>query len=372
MSVQEEQELRERLGDLLDGLEPRPARVALAVRQGTRIRIRRWVTAAAGLAVVAGGAAALPAVVHIGRSAPPPSAALRYSLTVHGPGKNAPKGLIAYGTQDGDRWTVVISGHGSNVVVGGVGVTGMGGVPSGAGSDDVEVNSVGGSGAGGNVMLLGAVGKDVTKVAFTLPGGEMYALTPVRYLGQRYVAIVLPYGVPVVLAVAYDGQRELAYSVPYDGTSLIAWWAPGRVGPPRFSQTIGAGVIDGHAWRFSAQYGPWGYCYTTPNGNDCTGTQPMPTAGGTGITAMTCGGLTSANSSGPTASLAAVGSEVRAVAIRLSGGTSARFPVVDVQGTRLFAYVVPSGQNVVGSTEYGAAGQVVAHDRPAGALDICG
>ncbi len=370
MSLQDERELRERLDCLLGDLAPRPAPVLAAMRHGRRIRVRRWIAVAAGVAIVGGGVALLPAVLHADRAVPTPAAPIHYTVTVNAPGPGAPAGLIASGTQDGYRWTVRVLREGRYIVVGGIGVSGIGGLPTNAGAV-IDMESAGIGGKGGNVMFVGAVRSDVTTVAVALPGGKVLALTPVGYRGHRYVAIVIPYGVPIVRAVAYDGQRELAYSVPYDRTSLIAWWAPGQVGPARFSETIGAGVTDGHPWRFSAQYGPWGYCYASPNGNDCTGTRPMRSGGGTAIGSMMCGGLPYGNSSGPIVGLDTAGSDVRAVTIQLAGRTSERFPVVDVRGTRLFAYAVPSGQRVVGSTEYGAAGQVVAHDPPAGALDIC-
>lgn len=357
MSVRDERELRELLGGLLGDIEPRSAPVFAAMRQGRGIRMRRWVAAAIGLAVIAGGAAALPAVLSAKSPAPTAQKDYHYSVSIQPPGNNAPAGLISSGTQDGHRWSIVLSGHGQSVSVSGEGhEMGTGPLLVLAG-DPVGIAGGGDRVPGGSVTLVGAVRHDVSRVVLELPGGRPLTLTPVRYGNQRVVGVVIPSGIPIFRAIAYHGRREVAYSVPYDLTNFSAWWAPDQRGPARFSQTIATGVTDGHAWRFSAQFGPWGYCYAGAGNIACYGTHPIRATGGTVLSPMTCAPL--GNGGGPVAGISAAQSDVREVAVALSGGTTERYQTVDVQGTRLFGYAIPRGQKVAGSTEYGAAGQVV-------------
>lgn len=360
MSVQEDQELRERLDALLFSIEPRPAPVAIAMRQGKGIRMRRWGAAAIGFAFVAGGAAALPSVLHSPRSVTSANAGPRYSVAVHSPGKHASRGVIAYGTEDGHRWQVRLSGPGDDVEVGGIGITHFSAPVLVVASDPVEMQSAGGSGKGGNVAFVGIVRPDVTSVALMLPGPKEVSLTPVRYLGQRYVAIALPFGVPVIRAIAYDGSQELAYSVAYQGTGLDSWWRPGQAGPPRLTKTILAGVTDRQAWRVAAQFGPWGYCFTMPSDNACwLGGIPVRPAHGEQVQALVCGDTTVGEASDASqVSLVVVSPDVQLVKIRLSGGAVERYTPVGVDGIHLLAVLVPHGQLVESSTAFGVAGQM--------------
>ncbi len=355
MSIQEDQELRERLDALLGGIEPRPAPVSLAMRQGKGIRIRRWGAAAIGLAFVAGGAAALPAVLHT----PAPAAALRYSLTVHSPGKNARPGLIAYGSQDGHPWAVAITGRGTNESLLGTG-TNIIALGSVVGTRPAPVALVAG-GTGGGTTIAGIVASDVTVVAITLPESRVFALKPVRYLGQRFIGIVIPAGVPIVRAVAYDGNRELAYSVPYEQVALINWWPPGKSGPARFTKTIASGASGGRGWRYVAQFGPWGYCYASPTGSDCM--EHATPAGTSGprdtVSMMSCGAIGNGNPGNPTSVLASAPADVRQVALQFSGGSTDLVLAVDVDGARVIGYVIPVGQHVLRATMYGPAGRVL-------------
>jgi hypothetical protein len=355
MTVHEDQDLRERLDALLDSIEPRPAPVALAMRQGNGIRRRRWVTAVAGLAVVAGGAAALPVVLGAGRSAPLPAATLRYSVTVHGPGRNAPAGLIAYGTQDGKRWQVAMSGRGANEQLDGAGLSFDGPPPAVVQPGPVTVES-GTNGATGNTTIVGAVTGDVTAVTVALPG-KVLRLRPVRYLGERYIAIVLPADVPVLRTAAYDGSRELAYSVPYERGDLANWWRPGQAGPARFTKTILGGVADGRAWQLAAHYGPWGYCFTLPNSTACP--QRLRVPAGELDQSVSCGGLATGDSSTPDLGLAVVRADVRQVTIRLSGGAVERYTPVATPGGYVLGYVIPKGHTIAKATALSAAGRVL-------------
>jgi hypothetical protein len=365
VSVLDEQDLRERLGGLLASIEPLPAPVLIAVRQGSRIRTRRWMSAAAGLAVLAGGAGTLTAVVHPIRPAPPVTPQAWYSVTVHPPGQDAPAGLIAYGTQDGQPWQLAIAGRGANLSI-----TATGGanpvVPALSATAPVVTSSASDGPAGANgTTIVGAVTSSVTAVAVTLPGDKVLTLRPVRYRGHRYVGVVLPYAVPVVRAVAYQGRRELAYSVPYEKVALVNWWRPGQAGPPGLTRTVAAGVMNGKSWRYVAQFGPWGYCYAGPEGSSCgeqlSGDLPSP---GNVTWMMSAHGVDGAGQWAT--GLARAGAGVRRVRLRLSGGGVDTITPVEVAGARLFGYAVPAGQRVVHLTTYDASGRVLVSSSGAG------
>jgi hypothetical protein len=360
VSVQEERELRERLGGLLGGIEPRPAPVGLAVRQGRGIRMRRWVTAAVGLAILAGGAVAVPLVLHAPKMTPPASPR-QFSVTVNPPQPNAQHGLIGSGTQDGHTWTVVISGHGNNTMISGIGSGRVGGALVMAGTAAVNIESWGGgSPPNDSETIFGAVRSDVTQVAIILPGGKVLHLTPVRYDGQRYVALVIPPQVPVVRGIAYHDGVELAYSIPYQQAGLDNWWLPSQVGPARFTKTITEGVADGHHWRVVAHFGPWGYCFDVPNGSTCLGgLDALRLTPGHIDQPLTCGGSYAGNGDRqPMIGLAIASPNVRQVVLRLSGGSTERYQAVGAAGVRAFGYLLPYHQTIRSATMYDAAGHV--------------
>ena len=60
MSIDEEREVRQRLGAALDGMTPSPAPVAATLRRGRTLRVRRRIGVAAGLAVAVGVGLAVP------------------------------------------------------------------------------------------------------------------------------------------------------------------------------------------------------------------------------------------------------------------------------------------------------------------------
>jgi hypothetical protein len=370
MSVQDERELRARLGTLLDGVEPRPAPVTRVVRQGRGIRMRRWISVAAGLAVIVAGAALIPGLLQSHRVAP--ITKLHYKVTVTALGPNAKHGVIAAGVTNGHRWQVTMSGpHGDPTVM----ATGM---PSMASSTappplgwPANFQAVT-NGRRVDAMIAGTVSDGVTRLDISLPDGEMLRLTPVGWGGHRWVGIVLPANVRIVRAVAYAGARELAYSVPFGTVNLTTWWRPGQVPPRRMSKLIGTGSTNGISWRDMAKIGPWGYCYTFQNGSDCVDstTNPQLVPAGHVIAPMTCGPLGGGNfRTAPISGLVAAASDVRKVVLRYSDDSTATFPAADADG-RLVGYAIPAHLSVVSSVEYGAAGQVVGHT--GGATWKCG
>ena len=94
MSIDDERELRQRLGAVLDTITPRPAPVDAVVRQGRNVMIRRRIAVVAGAAAVAVAGFTAPAWLHLRSPGLPPAAPL---VTVVPPGPHPAAGLIASG-----------------------------------------------------------------------------------------------------------------------------------------------------------------------------------------------------------------------------------------------------------------------------------
>ncbi|MBO0825560.1 MAG: hypothetical protein J2P27_17170, partial [Actinobacteria bacterium] len=352
MSIQDERELRTQLAGLLDGTEPRSAPVSATVRLGRTIRVRRRVAAAAVVAAAVAVAVVLPSVV----SAPPRSAVplgpAHYKVTVDRLDPVAHGGVIARGVTDGKSWKVVASGQSKEIsvhIAGLSGVADMGGGPT-ATAAPVEIGSS--IGDYRFTASWGTVSSAVTRVVVLLPDGEYLTLTPVLFDGYRWVGLVVPAHVPFVRAVAYSAAGELAYSVPFQGTSFEIWWLPGRTGPPRLTRQIGSGVIDGKSWNVTAHIGPWGWCYTLGTfANRCERVGPDATLNGELVSNRPVG--CAFYSAGPTYGVAAVASGVRRVSVSYSNGTIASSQTVPVTGGRVVAYTVPAHVQVTAVHLYG-------------------
>ena len=373
MSIQDEHELRARLSVLFDGVEPRPAPVTRVVRRGRGIRMRRWISVAAGLAIIAAGAALIPGLLQAHRVAP--MTKLHYKVTVTTLGPNAKHGVVAAGVTNGRQWQVQLSGPPAGPTVAPAGLPSSispGGQtsPPPVGWPAALVSESASPGSRSDVMIYGTVSNRVTRLELSLPGGELVSLTPVHWGGHRWVGIVIPPGVRVVRAVAYGGSTELAYSVPFATVNLDVWWRPGQVLPRRVTKLIGAGRTNGITWRYVAEIGPWGYCYTSYNGSSCFAVRPQLVPAGQAISPMTCGTLTGSLSTGPLSGLVGAASDVRKVVLRYSDGSTARFPAAEADGSWLVGYAIPAHLSVVSSAEYGIAGQVVG--RASGETWNCG
>jgi hypothetical protein len=360
VSIQDERELAERLGGMLDGIEPRPAPLAATIRQGRGIRRRRRITAAAGIAVIVAGAAIIPAVLHsIG--APPPPATHRhrhYTVTVNHLPPQARHGVIASGTQDGHRWQIVMSGSASNSTASGTGTASTSGLtPVGRGGQPQLEGTFGGSTP---AMLVGAFSPEVTSVRLVLTGGETLALTPVDWSGHPWIGVELPPGVRLAGGTEYAGSRELGYSVATpDGYGLDNWWRPGQDGPARYTKLIATGRAGGRTWAMKAEIGPWGYCFVGSGTSACMdGLDPIQLHPRTVVTTFVCGNsvLTSGGIDG---GLGAAAPQTRQVRVRLSGGGTEVYRTVDVDGTQMFTYVMPKGQPITGASAYDARGHLI-------------
>ncbi len=364
MSIQEERELRARLSGTLGIIEPRPAPVTLVVRQGRGIRMRRWVSVAAGLAVIVAGAALLPGFLQGHRIAP--AAPLHYKVTVRHLGPRAKAGVVAAGVTNGRRWQVKLSGRPGypTMIPTGVPLMAADTSPAPVGwPASLEVE--GGLNGRSDVVIAGTVSNRVSRLDISLPGDRLVSLTPVSWGGHRWVGLALPPNIRIVRAVAYAGSRELAYAVPFGTVNLATWWQPGQVPPRRVTKLIAAGRTNGIAWHDTAQLGPWGYCYTFANGSTCfdTAANVQMVPAGHVISGMTCGTLGGGGSfrTSPISGLVAAASDVRRVMLKYSDGSTATFPAAEADGNWLVGYAIPQHLSVVSSAEYGASGEVVGH-----------
>ncbi len=331
--------------------------------------MRRWISAAAGLAVIAAGASLLPGFLQ--RQTPLPAAPVHYKVTVLALGKHARGGVIAAGVTDGTHWRVVLSGSHGTVMTNVKGVPLMGGGSEGpvtSGWPAAFESESGGPGTGG-AIINGTVSQKVTSIGISLPDGEVLSLKPVSWRGHRWVAVVLPSGVRIVRATAYSGGREIAYSVPFGNVELNVWWLPGQVGPARLTRTIGSGVVDGAPWFARANIGPWGYCYTYPSGDACIDSRSNPQSVPSGhlVSYLSCGPLDSGGKpTGASSGIATAALSVRKVVLKFSDGTSVSFPAIEINGSRVFGYAIPGHRKLTQALAYGQGGKLLGSTPVAG------
>jgi hypothetical protein len=368
VSTQGEQEIRESLTGLLDRIEPGLAPVASTVRRGRGIRRRRLAGAAAGVAVIVAAAALLPGLVQAPRHVSP-LGHLHYKVTVQQPDASWPSGTLAAGVTDGHRWQMLATGPRTSPMISfkGAAVSSDEGAVTSGWPADLEAETSGGP--HGYEAIFGTLAPKVTSIAVGLPDGVALKLSPVAWKGSRWVGLVLPAGVRISRAVAYQGGRELRYSVPFGDVGLDVWWRPNQKGPARVTKSIGSGVVHGVAWHVTAQIGPWGYCYVYANGSTCAGSTASPEVVQRGkiMAPFSCMDVGSARL--PEVGITAVAAQVREVVLTYSDGSTVSLPAVEVGGGRVLAYPIPHQVSVTGSREYGAAGQVV--DATSGAMWRC-
>jgi hypothetical protein len=361
VSTHDQRELRDRLGNLLYGVEPGPPPVVDTMRRGKGIKMRRWISVAAGVAVLAAGAVVLPGVLR--GQATSPTAPLHHSVIVSPTGAGARAGLIGQGTTDGRRWTAVVSAQGKGLTLAGRGLSGA--LPyyqDLATQFTADPAALVTAGSGPTVLEFGTVQADVTHVVVRLADAEVVTLTPVGWRDRKWVAVLLPARVPIVRAMLYTSRGELAYAVPFRETQFDVWWQPRQVGPARLTKSIGSGVVDGQPWHAAADIGPWGYCYSVNAGSTCieSTVSPLLLSAGTLASPMICGSLDSAGAGAAMAGFGAAAATVRRVVLEYSGGGTADFPTVAVGKGRMFGFAIPGGHKVTGSLLYGAAGQLLA------------
>jgi hypothetical protein len=382
MSVQDEHELRARLSALLDGVEPRPAPVMRVVRRGRGIRMRRWISVAAGVAIIAAGAALIPGFLQTHRTVP--AAPPHYKVTVTTPGGTAIGGVIGEGTIGTKRWRVVVNRSMGGACTPQPYVLTCGFAYSGSNVGPRQVN-LGSLGAGGTQYELGPVGTDVSRVALRLSNGTVLSLQPVLAGGRRWVAVAAPL-YAITQAVSFVGQSEYQYAIPFNtnGTAgFITWLRPGQAGLPVASRSLGSGEFDGVPWHAAVHAGPWGYCATFANGNSrlpasgpgslfshelpqagsaCfPATNPAQLLSGRIVAPLTCSPFytSSGKATGASSGVAAVPPDVKDVVLQFAGGGRERMAAVPISGLRMLGYAIPARLKLVRTLEYGVHGQLL-------------
>jgi hypothetical protein len=357
MSIQDERDLRARLGGLLDTIDPAPVPAARVMKRGRVIRMRRWLSAAAGVAVLAAGAVVLPGLIQ-GDGAAGPMASKHYQVTVQNLGSTAKGGVVGVGTINNKRWRVVLDkpmGDGCSpqpyLLICGSTYD----VP--AGPREVNLSA---SGGGSTQFQLGTVGADVTRVVMRLSNGSALNLWPVSAYGRRWVAVAAPSGA-MVEAESFVGRTEYRYAVPNvtDGFAQFATWLrPGQPGLPRAFASVGSGSVDGVAWQASVKIGPWGYCSSAAGGGDCVGAVTPP-AIGKPLVQFACAVLYTASTTKQVgaASVVVLPRGVKNLVLRFADGSQLRLVATYVGGTRALGFGLPVRPRVVSADEFGFAGQ---------------
>lgn len=361
MSIQDERDLRTRLGGLMGGVEAAPAPIARAMRRGRVIRMRRWVSAAAGVAVLAAVAVVVPQLIQDNGATPMVSG--RYTVTVQELGPTAKGGVIATGTIDSKHWRIVLSrafgdGCAPQPYVLMCGFT----RPGPVGPRDVNFEA---AAANGTQFQFGTVGQDVTRVVIRLSNGASLDLRPISAGGNRWVGIAAPLHA-VVGAESFVGSAEYQYAVPYPGNGFATfstWLRPGEPGLPRATRQLGSGTIDGEAWNAFVHAGPWGYCITFTGGSTCFDTAAglAPPRISKPLLQLVCTPMLDnrGNEIGATFGVLVVPAGVKNLVLRFADGSHLRLVAVPAGGIRAIAYAIPKRPKILHALEYGFAGQLV-------------
>lgn len=358
MTVDDEQDLRKRLGLAFGAITPHPAPVAGAVRHGAAIRARQRAMAAVGFAAVVAAAVAIPVLLAGRAGHPAPAGPVRshnHAVTVHPGGAHALRGLIGWGSIAGRQWQVRLTAPGSSgvgrngqCVVAGTWYCGPAVRYRGPGPAELTVAGSG-TGAGSTVYVYGPVAANVTVLRASLAGGAVLTLHPVRAYGVRAVAFAAP-AAAIGSVTAYSRRGELAAATPFHGphgtVTFSGWLRPGQRGLPEATALIGSGRAGGTAWSVRLYQGPWGRCFLMTNlppqfSPGCVpGSAPM----GTSLIGWTAGP--------PLVAYGSASGSVAQVVITLPGGARFQVPAVSAAGQKYFAFAIDKRVRALRWTAY--------------------
>lgn len=357
-------DLRENLDSAFTAIDPGPAPVETAMRQGGKIRNRRRAWAVVGSMAAIAIAASFPVLSHQ-QALPGPPTTSHVRVTVNPPGPHSPAGLIASGTIGSGTWQWLIGKPGADgppadqqcFTAGGT-LASQFSVICDQSPGDVKDLGLGRSdpvafegGGGTDAVVYGAVDSAVSYVTIRLGDGAVLTLHPATVYGVRYVAFAVPTDMVVDSATAYSRTGELATAIPYQppGGSPIfqEWQQPGQAVPGRINGTFGSGTIDGQAWRATAHLGPWGTCLVYEGSSSCFDSSQEPATGSSvGSTSWVAG--TAADS-------------VSYVTITFKHGSALRVGVTNIGPERFWGTGL-GARSATGArwTAYNAAGKPVA------------
>jgi hypothetical protein len=351
MSTDNEREIRGRLDAALGIIDPPGPPVNAVLRRGRSIRLRRRAAVAAGLAAVVGLGIALPGLIGHVRAAP--TLQHTYRVTVN-PVRDTPGKLVFSGTFNRKPWQFDFQWNKGNVMQDGPAVSSddMGDLPLDGQLGWFNEGS-NGSGADAELMVMGRVGQDVSRLALNEPDGQTINLYPARWHGQRWTGVMIPAHQTLRSVVAYSGRRELGYAIPFRDNTINNWLKPGQHGLARQQARIAAGVLNGRRWRYEGYAGPWGICFRgSPGGGSC-GARQRPVHL---LNWLSCGSF---DGSGSTIWSGQTPSDVSYLKFGLSDGSVQRVASVSLAGNRYFALVYGGHRHLTGWTAYGTLGQVL-------------
>lgn len=376
MSIDDEHTLRERLDSTFGATPVGVAPADVAVQRGRRIRRRRHVTVAAGLAAVAAACIiAVPVLQQAAADRPP--AAGRYTATVQAPGRNAQPGEFASGTINGQRWRITAgppgaegAAHNQQAVSAYGPAFGSSREPNSGPAVTVFIPAftvpVSGRGpvsfgslySGPSQAQYGAVAADVSFITVRLDNGTVLTLYPVTVYGVRMVAFAAPVNAGIVDATAYSQHGEIATAVPFNAPGSAAvfttWLRPGQHGLTRVSGRIGSGAYLGRSWSASAYQGPWGICIVATGGGT-RGASCVPGTSadlGTSVLFWTSGD--------PEVAAGNAAPSVARLVVHRPDGTTIQVQPVTVGQQKFFAFPMRAGRQALSWQAYDSSGTVVA------------
>jgi hypothetical protein len=360
VSIQDETQLRVRLGTLLGDIDPCPAPVTAVVRQGRGIRQRRRALAAGGVAVIAAGVVVAPSLLYGQRTPPsagPPPPPPHYSVRVSSPAAGAGPGVIATGSINGWHWQATLSGSGSKVTARFGDFASVGSVSAALPSAGQYAAFDGASDNAGHYAYVGPVAQAVRYLTVSLSNGQTLTLYPRAWAGHRYVAMVLPQRLEVGRAVAYGAHGELGYSIPFNDVGFATfqtWLPPGRRGLAATDTDVGAGGTGRGHWLVQAFAGPWGLCERAwePGGGLDTSCATVGTAMSGLVTADFGGGVGRPETG-------RVRLDVESLLVTMTNGSVVRVRAAHLDGLPygLVAMIRPAASGVRGWIAYDAHGR---------------
>jgi hypothetical protein len=288
LTATEDRKLRQAMRETLRSVPPSPVPLAVIIRRGRGIRLRRAGAAVCGLALA--GVVAVAALALQGSSRPAGPAAVPLGPVV-------PGGVIAGGTAGGHPWRLTVQdiadpGHGCLPAI----------VLNGTDADPVYPDPLTGA-----VVALGSAVPGTGFAFIQLPaqsdgvvidGHQSIPAVTVAACGYRYHLAGFAYSLAKALRITvshtFPGQPT-ALTLPFVSTKAPSsftspqaaglWINPGAVYGEAASGVLASGHVSGQGWTIKLLFGTGGDCYAfsaaSPLGSNSMGScGPVSTPGG--------------------------------------------------------------------------------------------